>query len=685
MPKKIHHILHEERARWVLWLPVLIGAGVGAYFFLPQEPDYRAGATMLLSALVLWRLQRRLRLMLWFCPLLIAFSLGFAAAQFRTQQVAAPVLPYDMKYRAVSGSVVQMVDKEKGTRLILENPVIEGLEAERTPLRISVSARKIPENLAVGDGISLKAGLFPPPRPVLPGTYDFARNYYFERIGAVGFSLSEPQITGKAAEKAFNSGLENMRYRLSQQLQTLIPGAAGAVAAALVMGDQKAIPQETVQAMRDSGLAHVLSISGLHLSLAAGIVFLLARYAIIMALPRFTLRRNIKKIAAVFALLGAFGYLLLAGNPVPAQRSFVMVAFVLIAVMLDRRGISLYSLAWAAVIILLFEPESMLGASFQMSFAATAAMLAFYERYGHLLADMQAGWVRKIWLYGFGIAVTSLVATLATLPFGLMHFNRVSVWGIVANVGMLPLASFVIMPGVVLYFLLLPFGGEALAVAIMAFGIEAMLSLAQWAAQLPLAVVALPSMTMWGFLLCVGGGLWLCLWSQRWRLLGIAPLLLGLGTVVLYQPPDVMLSDDAKQVAVRLPSGELTFLRGTGESFDAEIFLRSDGRNLAIPLKEAALAYPEIIQCEKLFCRYHKNGHSFLSVKKREALAEACAQPADIVTADFYIEQADCPSAVSIIDRRALYDKGAHVFYFSPHAIHFRTANELRGQRPWAE
>lgn len=687
MPKRILHLLHEERARWVLWLPVLIGAGVGAYFALPTEPYYRLGAGLLASCIVLWRLLRRFRFVQALCVMGIALSAGFTAAQMRAQSVAAPVLPHDMKYRDVSGVVEQMIDKEKGIRLILRDPTIEDLEPERTPQRISISSRHALPELAVGDEVTLKAGLFPPPRPVLPGTYDFARSYYFERIGAVGFAQSELTVTHQAVATVgtFSQWLANVRYRLSGQLQALIPGAAGTVAAALVMGDQKAIPEQTVQVMRDSGLAHVLSISGLHLSLAAGIVFLGMRFALLALLPRLALYWNIKKIAAIFALLSAFAYLLLAGNPVPAQRSFVMVAFVLVAVLFDRRGISLYSLAWAAVLILLFEPESMLGASFQMSFAATMAMLAFYERYGHLLADMQAGWLRKFWLYLLGIALTSLVATLATLPLALMHFNRVTVWGIVANLAMIPLASFVIMPAVVLFFLLMPLGCEARAAKIMEFGIDAMIRVANWVAQLPGAVVVLPSMTMWGFLLCIAGGLWLCLWSKRWRLWGLLPMMLGLATVALYNPPDVMLSDDGKQVAVRVPSGELTFLRGTGKSFDAEIFLRSDGREMALGLKDAMVVYPDRVMCEGKFCRYRKNGHSLLLIKKREMLVRACGEPADIAVADFYIDGKDCPNAARIIDRRALYRHGSQVLYFAPEAIRTRTANELRGHRPWVK
>ena len=291
----------------------------------------------------------------------------------------------------------------------------------------------------------------------------------------------------------------------------MLDGDTGAVAAALIMGQRGSISEETLTAMRDAGLAHLLAISGLHMGLVAGLLFFTVRGSLALVAP-LTLQRPIKKWAALAALVGVFGYLLLAGAPVPTQRAFVMTGLVLVGVMLDRTAISLRLVAWAAAVVLLLRPESIVGASFQMSFAAVLALVAFYEVAG---AKMRvwfggAGTLRRLALYVAGVGFTTLIAGLATLPFAIHQFNRVAVFGMAANLVAVPLTGLWIMPWAVLALVLMPVGLEAAALVPMGWGVDGMLAVAQTVAAWPGAAISVRAMPMAGLAAIVLGAAFGC-------------------------------------------------------------------------------------------------------------------------------------------------------------------------------
>ncbi|NBX04496.1 MAG: ComEC family competence protein, partial [Alphaproteobacteria bacterium] len=356
---------------------------------------------------------------------------------------------------------------------------IEELPTAETPQKISVSLRKPMEELQIGDEIRFKAMLFAPPTPVMPGAYDFARQFYFDRIGAVGFAPKPPEIIVHTPPSHFSAWLNGLRKSINDRIVTPMSPEAGPVAAAMMVGEMTAVPKQVGDDMRDAGIYHVLSISGLHMSIAVALVYISMRFLLALY-PPLSMRLPAKKISAFVGLLSAVAYLLLAGYPVPAIRSFVMVACVMVAVMLDRRGVSLYSLAWSAVLILIFQPEAMLGASFQLSYAATIGIVAFYERFSHMLYANDGSFIRRIRVHFWGLILTSLVAALATTPLVIYHFNRFTLWGIAANMLMMPLASFWIMPAAVLAFLAMPFGLEHWPLIWLNEGIEWMLAGARY-------------------------------------------------------------------------------------------------------------------------------------------------------------------------------------------------------------
>lgn len=667
---------HKERERLILWVPVLVGLGVGAYFLPATEPNMAVVGRVLaalMALLILLRRRMALRLLLVAAILVVG---GFFAAGLRTQSVTAPVLHNTLYGRMVQGTVVDIQMREKGQKLILADVDIDGVRDATTPERISMSFRK-PVTLRIGDRIETKAMLFPPPAPVLPGSYDFARDFYFKRIGATGYSPNPPDVIAAIPDTSWQARLTQLRLSLAERIMKPMKPENGPVATAMMVGEQSAVSEEVSDAMRDAGIYHVLSISGLHMSLAAGLMFFAVRF-VLSLFPAFALRVDIKKIAAVVGLISCFAYLLLAGSPVPAIRSFIMVACVMLAILADRRGISLYSLAWAATIILFLQPEALLGASFQLSFAATLGIVALYETYAHALYKPGGIW-HKLYLYFLGLMITSLVATLATTPLVLYHFNRMTVWGIATNMLMVPLASFWIMPAALVAFLLMPFGLEHWPLLVLDKGIGLMVASSKFVAGLPYAAFSVPAPTFNGILLVVAGGLWLCLWKTRWRVIGIPFLLAGLLTIVQHKPYDMMISDDGTKVAVRLDNGEYMFLRGKPDSFDGEAWLRHEGRDSGLLAKDVDRADTE---CDYKYCT-HKARNHFIVVGLRKDAPNLCAMGGDIVIAAVPLREPECTNIHWLFDRPWLEDNGAVGLRFTGREIEMETVNQKRGQRPW--
>jgi competence protein ComEC len=341
--------LLAERERWALWLPVALGIGVGLYFLLPVEPPLWIGLCAAVAALAATAgLQARASAMI--AAVLLAVSLGFALGEMRTRAVATPILNRSVGPVAIEGRVRELDHREGAIRITLDRLSIPRLAPQRTPERARITLRGARPDIAIGSRVRVSAILRPPPEPAAPGAFDFQRQAFFERLGATGFATGQIRVlrvdppSGPA--DAARLWIAEVRKRITERLMAMLPGAVGAVAASLITGEQGPIPAADMQAVRDSGLAHLLSISGLHMSLVVGLVFFVVRGGLALIEP-LALRWPTKKIAAVAALIVGFLYLQLSGASPPTQRSFLMVAIVLLAVLIDRQAISMRTIAWA--------------------------------------------------------------------------------------------------------------------------------------------------------------------------------------------------------------------------------------------------------------------------------------------------------------------------------------------------
>ena len=673
-----------ERERWFLWLPVAMGIGVALYFALLGEPAVWVGPLALAAAVAVigggWRRQG-----LRFAAIaLAAVALGFCIAQWRANRVAAPVLDGRVGPVVVSGQVGTVEARAKDIRVVIRRPRVGELEPDRTPHLVRVTVRTQGHRPRPGEWISVRAVLMPPPPPAAPGAFDFPRQAWFKRLGAVGFAVGKIELTPEAGEGGtFNLWLDGRRLDIADRVRARLDPETGSVAAALMTGNRGAIPDDVVTALRDAGLAHLLAISGLHVGLIAASLFAAVR-GLLALWPVVALRFPIKKWAAAATLAGTFAYLLLTGATIPTQRAFLMTGLVLVAIMLDRVAISMTLVAWAALTVLLLSPESVLGPSFQMSFAAVVALIATYEfvraRFGEWRP--RASIVRRALVYLVGVGLTTLIAGLATAPYAAFHFNRFVDYGLAANLTAVPVTALWIMPWSVAAYALMPFGLEGLALAPMGWGIEAVIAIARTVAGWPGSVTLLPVMPVASLVAITLGGLWLCLWRRRWRLAGLAGFLAGAAIMAAAPAPDVLIAGDARLFAVRDGAGDLILSSKRARGMTAETWLRRHGPGSSAPLPGPNDKGDAGLRCDSLGCVYRARGHVVAIARDTLALAEDCALAGVVVS--LVPIRGGCPSAHTVIDRFDLWREGAHALWLDEGAVRVSTVADRRGVRPWA-
>jgi len=675
--------LVAERERWPLWLPVFVGSGIGGYFWLTFEPPLApvlalAGAA-LLAAIAALRGQRLVAPAI----AIAALALGFAAATLQSWWVAAPVLAQRLGPVVVEGRLVAVDPLPEGTRIVVAPSAVEGLAPEALPAHLRIRLRKDTPFIP-GDWVRVKAVLMPPPAPSMPGAYDFQRRAWFDRLGAVGFALGAPEAMAPPEGREpsrWRAALQRVRAAVTARIRAALPGDSGTIAAALITGETHAIPPDEAGHFRDAGLAHILVIAGLHLGMVAAAVFFALR-AVLALIPPLALRYPTKKWAAAGALLVIFLYMLLSGATVPSRRAFVMTGLVLLAVIVDRLSLSARAIAFAALVVMLMTPEAAAGASFQMSFAAVAALVAFYEAMRERLADWHrhAGALRRFGLYLLGIAFTTVVTTVATMPFTIYNFNRFALYSVVANALAVPITGFWIIPWALVACVLMPFGAEKLALAPMGWGIDGVEAIANGVTAWPGAVVSLPSMPAAGLVLIALGGLWLCIWTRRWRWLGLAPMAAGYLSLLLARPPDLLVASEGRLVAVRAADGSYLVSRARAERFTQQTWAQRSAAGPAGAWPASGSSADGLLTCTRASCVYRRSGHSVALIREAAALATACAG-ADLVVSP--VPAGELCQAPRIIDSLATQKAGAHAVWLDPGRIRVETVLDWRGERRW--
>lgn len=673
--------LEGERRVWFNFLPVAFGVGVGLYFLADREPLWW-GPPLALALLAAGAFAARAKPV----PLAILLALsaaaaGMIAAKARTDRVAAPILERTT-IGPLQGFVESLEERTGDMRVVIAVTGFAGLPDERRPARVRLTARKAA--LAPGEHVAVTARLTPPPEPARPGGYDFARDSFYRGIGAVGSALGTLEIAPAAGPAPLRlrlmAGIDAARNTLTARIAGLIGGQAGAVAAAMVTGKRGLISEETNDALRAAGLYHIVSISGLHMVLAAGTIFWIVR-ALLALSAAIALAWPVKKIAAVAAMAGAGAYCLFSGSEVATVRSLIMTLVMLGAILADRPALSMRNLAIAALIVLALEPDSLLGPSFQMSFGAVAALIAFAEwsRSRQRADRPPEGAVGRVATFlaraTAGLFVTSVLATAATSPFGAYHFQTYNPFGLIGNMLALPFVSLGVMPAAVIGALLYPLGLDAAAWWVMGVATEPVLWVSRQVEGFGGSTQVLPAFGPPAVSL-LGTALVLATMLTTWlRFAAIAPLAAGLALAAQSERADVFVDREGMGVAVRAPGGQLAIMGRPG-NFVAEQWLKADGDGR----KPDDPATRRDAACDPSGCvATLASGQTIAWSRRAQTVAEDCGRATLVVTPLTW--RGAC--AALMIDRTTLDRHGAISIRVTPDGLAARTARDPGVTRPW--
>ncbi|WP_081774394.1 ComEC/Rec2 family competence protein [Sphingomonas sp. URHD0057] len=678
--EELEKLLEAERAQLPPWLVVGFGTGIAAWFALDVRAQWAAvlflcaGLAVAGFALVSGRAGRALG---WFA---LAATLGCALVWARSARVAEPRLARpivtDLSARVES---VDFLAAKDPVRLILAPS-----DPELPPhVRVSVDETDFPAGIAPGAEIRLKARLAPPPPMALPGTYDFSRDAWFKGLGAVGKAMG-PVTVSKAAKA---HGLDRMRAELRQHILEHLPSSSAGIAIALATGDQNAVGADDAEAMRRSGLTHLLSVSGLHI--AAVVAFAMFLTLKLLALSeRLALRFNLVLAAAAVAALAGIGYTLLTGAQVPTVRSCVAALLILAGIALGRDAISIRLIAVGALVVLLFRPEALAGASFQMSFAAVTAIVALHSTAWsrRWFQRRDEGVPARLLRALAGMIATGLVVELALVPLALFHFHRSGLYGVGANIIAIPLTTFVIMP--------LEAGALLLDVAgwgkplwlLCGVAIDGLIRLAHAVASAKGAVALIPSMPAWAFGLIAVGGVWLCLWSTPLRRWGLVPALIGAAGAAAAPSPDLLVTGDGKHLAI-VRDGTPFLLRERAGDFVRQLLAEASGFD-GDPL---ALGIRPFSACSRDACVaiIHRDGRDWRILATRsnylmdwQSFIRACGE-ADVIVSDRRLPRGCVPRWLKL-DRPALARMGGVSIVFGD-TPRVETVADHVGAHPWVE
>lgn len=666
-------LLHQ-RGFLIEWVPVCLAVGIGLYFGLRFEPValhyYAAGGFLVLLLLAARAMGEAL------APLAMALVLvmaGFLLAAHRAHDVAGPTLGFRY-YGPIEGRVVNLDrSASDAVRITLDQVVLEDVLPARTPTRVRISLHGDQSHSvepAPGLRIMTTGHLSPPGGPVEPGGFDFQRHAWFLQLGAVGYT--RVPIVAVAPASDGDTGLAVFRVRMaaSKRVLEVLPGDTGGFAVAVTTGARSAISQEALDDLRASNLAHLLAISGLHMGLLTAFVFGLLR-ALFALIPPLALRLPGRKLAAVGALITAAGYLALSGGNVATERAFIMVSVALCAILVNRRAISLRAVAIAAVIVLLLRPEALLGPGFQMSFAATTALVAVFGFMRDGRITIGPKWAQPV----VGVLLASGISGLATAPIGAAHFNAISHYGLLANLLSVPVMGTVVVPAAVLALCLVPLGLDWIGLWIMGVGLRWILEVGAFVAGLDGArsfvhgpgPIVLPMLTL--------GFLWIVLWQGRARYAGVIPMILSLAFWAGTDRPIALIAENGTLVGVMTETGR-ALSKEKGAGFIAQNWLENDGD--AADQVAAAARWGE----NAAYVLPGDAAVRHLSGKRAAAAFDGC-DAADIVVSSVPLGRV--PRNCAVYDPDRLRSMGAVAIHQRNDKLEFISVRDLTGTRLWTQ
>ncbi|WP_353281595.1 ComEC/Rec2 family competence protein [Wolbachia endosymbiont (group B) of Horisme vitalbata] len=660
----IHNNLCNEKYNLILWFPVFQCAGILTYFSLNFEPScaFTISIFLLLSPILILIaiLYRKYAIL---CISLIAVLIGFTASKFRTDSVNTHILDKERYVKDIVATVKDINDRGSYKQFLLYE--IKNTKFKLDNIRISVKT-KAEEGIKIGDQVKLSAKLFPPKIAPSEYAYDFARIAYYQKISATGFATSKIVLYKKAEARKFQEYIESFRQYIYENLQQNTKKPHADIISALLIGKKDGIDQKTMNAIRDSGIAHLFAISGLHLSFVAGLFFIVFRNLFAIS-ETLTLKYNTKKISAFFTILPTTFYLLITGMQISAQRAYIMVILVLVAIIIERKYRGLIAIAFAASVILIVEPEAILKPGFQMSFSAVLALVASYQ--------INANKFLKIIKYFVSIMISSIIASLATVPYTIYNFNYFSISGIITNLVAIPIVTLIIIPLGIIYVLLIPLGTQWIITPLMERPIDSVLYITNAIANLQYLVIPIRTFPASSIIIITLGLLWLCLWERNWRFFGIFFILLGIFSSAMYRTPDILVSAD--NLAVKEGDNLLYSLTRKNRNFVVKTWAKQNGQNQIVNHTKFSNSNKRL-KCNDYGCIYNKgNNKSVLLAHKREDILENCNN-VDLVIQLSKFNHPACNTKIIKYSDLEVY--GTHSIWLTNSGVN---VSKVRSNRPW--
>jgi competence protein ComEC len=653
----------------ILWLPVFLSCGIGVYYWLPSEPSILWSIYGLIAsaglALATWQ-WRFVPVWRWVVCIAVAFTLGMSLAQYQAQATKTVLLSQRIWNGSIIGTIHSFERAGQGWRIVLQNAAIENNPKSYT-FRISMRQKGfVPD---VGGILKVRASLMPPSPPLVPGSYDFKRNAFFDGISGYGYvtkiiGYKKPEVTHKT------DILETYRDWLTEKVYAVLKQPEAGIVTAMLNGQRAGIERKTTQILQQSGLQHVISISGLHVGLMAITVFYVTRLLMAMIMT-LALHWPIKKIAAGFALVSIVFYLLIVGNSPPTLRSVLMSGIALIAIMLDREPIQLRVVALSGILILILQPDSLIDIGFQMSFAAVVGLVAFYQQTKQFWASAfwQSSIVMKA-LRALAITVvTSIVATIITAPLVLLYFQQIPLLSMLANLLATPPITFMIMPGTFLAYLLtpVPLLGEW-SIRLMGWGVSLMMDVGTFVAKLPSAVFKMQALPLSAMVLIMLGVFSVIVVKHRMRWMGLIAVLLGVIIIPFQSHPDFLIMS-SRVILQPDPESDVLFYEGRLGGFEKNMMLQWTGKKKAEP-------FP----CAEEICEIHLKNRTIRLIRTVPALKEACKGKADLILTNYYLDWR-C-GKTPVIDRHDLERIGGHAVFLKK-SIRIEKAVFSKNRRKW--
>ncbi len=655
----------SEQNNWIYWVPIFLGVGILIYFSLPYEPSVLLGISIIPVILLIIVLIKKPEYKL-LLNILIIISIGFSAAQIRTYFTDTKFIKRPTYFKNIQADVQEIIYAEKCTKLLLNNIT----HTKRNLQNIKVSVRtKMDDTINIGDTVQLSALLDRPSLPSASNSFNYSRFTFFRKISATGYATSEVRLLKIKEKHTVNNLIEIYRNYVRKNLDLYMNYPYNTILSALIVGKRDGIDPTILDNIRSSGLAHLLAISGLHLAIVAMSFYFFIRILLTFS-STLSLRFNNKKIAALLSILLSFIYLLIAGSPISAQRSFIMIALFFVAIIIDRNNASIRSVAIAAIIILIFQPESILGPSFQMSFAAVLSLISAHD---FIKNNIPKG---SLLFYIVDIIASSTVASLSTTPYAIYHFNYFSIGGVIANIVAIPLVSFIILPLGILATILMPFHINQPILYVIEIAINILLQTAEYTSNV-FSTIKISNISNLVLLISTLSFLWLCFWKNNTRWFAIIGYISAIIIFINTDTPDILINQ--KHAAVKGPNNQIYFLKKTRKNFISNSWINIYGQESILTYKDYVNTANSFITCDNNNCIYKNNNHVIAFISNNNDLHKICD------AADLIVQTSDKISNIScnkkLIKFEDLKNSGTHEVYLKKDKV--ITVKQSIGNRPW--